>query len=226
MAQLLYERDSSDKHLKAVRRHLRLCTKNAGTKKLTDNITPFYNTLIEKQEATKVAEEARENAHDDVTFEDSALDDCIRNVFDHCEIYERNNLAERALVKVFPDKKYGDIVRMPVQDEPNAAEQIAVRIENLGESHDLFKYASVLRDCIKKVRDAINGYKESIKEQKIAEAEEEIAKADLRMQYENNYLDARKEFGKVLAERLFPSLSSRRHKITVEEEGTEEGTEQ
>ncbi len=220
MARLLYERDSTDKHLKTVRRHKRLCTKNADAKKLVTNIDPYNKTLKQKQQETNEAVERREDAHDDIMFDDSLLDDCIRNTYDHTEIYERNNPAERTLVKVFPDKKYGNIINMPIQDEPTAAEQIAVRLESLGESHDLYKHAATLRQCIKNVRNSLTAYKEAIKEQKLAEAEEEIAKAELRIQYENNYLDARKEFGKVLAERLFPSLTTSRHKLNIEEDQT------
>ncbi len=45
-----------------------------------------------------------------------------------------------------------------------------------------------------------------IKQVKTCEAEEDIAQAALRRQYENNYLDARKQLGKIRAERLFPKL--------------------
>lgn len=57
-------------------------------------------------------------------------------------------------------------------------------------------------------RKAIKAYEESIKQLKTTQAEEDIAKATLRRQYEINYLDARKQLGKTLAERLFPKLNN------------------
>jgi len=49
----------------------------------------------------------------------------------------------------------------------------------------------------------------AIRNQKMAEAEEAISQATLRRQYELNYLEARKEFGRTTAERLFPQIGSR-----------------
>jgi len=48
---------------------------------------------------------------------------------------------------------------------------------------------------------------EAVRSVKFAKAEEEIAQANLRRQYEANYLNARMNFGKISAEQLYPSLS-------------------
>jgi hypothetical protein len=45
MAQLLYPRDSSQKHMSATRRQLRLCKQGKNAQALTKHITPAYELL-------------------------------------------------------------------------------------------------------------------------------------------------------------------------------------
>ncbi len=66
-----------------------------------------------------------------------------------------------------------------------------------------------LRTRIAASRKATAAYEASGQRMKHGRAKEEIAKATLRQQYETNYLDARKQFGKTRAERLFPKLKTR-----------------
>lgn len=91
--------------------------------------------------------------------------------------------------------------------DADLVEQLAVRIESLGEEHALNTVAADLRDKAEVSRAANTTYLEAIRSQKVAEADEEIAQANLRRQYELNYLEARKTLGRAIAERLFPSFS-------------------
>ncbi len=96
---------------------------------------------------------------------------------------------------------------MKREDEPAAVEKMAMRLENLGEKHALHVSGQELRLCINNSRKAIRAYQEALQVLKVCETECEMACTALRRQYENNYLDARKQLGKVLAERLFPKLN-------------------
>ena len=60
----------------------------------------------------------------------------------------------------------------------------------------------------RRYRRAIGVDEEAIRQLKSAEAEEEIAQGKLRRKYEANYLDARKAWGRVFADRLFPQLKA------------------
>jgi hypothetical protein len=113
------------------------------------------------------------------------------------------------LLQIFPDGKFSQIVNMNREEEPATVEKLAMRIENLGEEHPLYASARELRTNINASRKAIRAYHESGQVVKMCETECEIACAALRQQYENNYLDARRQLGKVLAESLFPTFTVR-----------------
>ncbi len=105
------------------------------------------------------------------------------------------------------------------EDEPAAVEKMTMRLENLGEKHVLHVSGQELRLCINNSRKAIRAYREALQVLKVCETECEMACTALRRQYENNYLDARKQLGKVLAERMFPKLTvgSKSDKAPVKE---------
>ncbi len=114
---------------------------------------------------------------------------------------------------------------MNLQEEPDTVERLAMRTEALGKEHALYPLAAELRKQVAASRKAIKAYEDVIKQLKSCEADEEIAQATLRRQYENNYLDARKQLGKIRAERLFPKLNNaNRSAQTVEEDDREEET--
>ncbi len=208
MARLLHDQDSSDFHISAGRRHIRFCRQNKGAEKYATNIEPAYQDLINKKAITNSAKEKRQDAYDDIMLHDTTLDNYVRTLFEKCRQLDREYVSEIVLKKIFPEEKYGHIVRMPYTEEPTEVEKIAIRLESLGAAHPLYPLAAELREKVTRCQTAITNYYEAIRQQKRAEAEEEIAAAKLRQIYEINYLDARKEFGKVNAEQLFPQMSS------------------
>jgi hypothetical protein len=76
----------------------------------------------------------------------------------------------------------------------------------LGKDHSLFPLVTLLRTDIAGVNTALDAYKMAVTDLTHAQVEEETAKANLRQQYEFNYLDGRKELGVKLVERIFPVL--------------------
>ena len=89
MAQLLYERVSTRKHLSATRRHMRLCRQFNGTQFLVDQMQLPYNSLKDKHAATRQKQEQREDRYDDLLIADNQLDDQVRLVFRRCEEHDR-----------------------------------------------------------------------------------------------------------------------------------------
>jgi hypothetical protein len=209
MATLLRENDSSNKHINASARHIRLC-RQVGASTLVEAIEPKTQNLRAKQAATKTAIEAVEAAHDDILFTDGDQDNTVKNGFDECKRYDRDNPGSTALSRAFPDGRFTTITMVKTVDEPDEVDNLAARFESFGASHPLFAHAALLRQKAAAVRAKIDVYKAAIKAEKVAEADEQIAKFELRQQYEQNYLDARKLLGKPLAERLFPALGSDR----------------
>ncbi len=206
MAQLLYERQSTKAHLNAVSRHIRLCRRASGTEEVIAAINPYYKALIEKQNASEEAKQKREMAYDDVIFNDDLLDDEVRTCYDDCKKHDRKNPGRPVLNIVFPDGKFSPIINAPLKDEPDEVEQLVIRIESLGAEHPLNQTIASLKEGINNCRNALKEYHNSISTQKSVEALEEIAQANLRRQYEYNYLDLIKLFGKKHANRFFPVL--------------------
>lgn len=185
------------------------------------SIQPYFDALKSKAGLYELAVDAAQNAGDDVLLADTDLDNAVRNVFDDCKKYDRTHTGGEVLFKIFKDGTFSEIVRMPYKDEPNEVEQIAVKIESLGASHQLYQLGALLRGAVAKVRTGIEAHKTAIRESGTAVAELEIAKADAVRAYEANYLDARKALGKANAERLFPALAATNNSDT----GTETNPE-
>ena len=215
MAKLLNDKMSSQVHINNSNRHTRLCKQTKGAEGLAEAIAPKIIVLKEKRDETDKKRELYDAAHDDLMLRDAVLDDSIRNVADVAKQYDRNNPGRPVFTMLFPDGKYSDIVRAPFAKEVDKAEQIAERIKALGEEHVLAVQYAPLTRAIAEVRTAISNKQQAKTNVEMAVANEGLAQADLRKQYEFNYLDAVKLFGRKYADRLFPRTVS---KAKVEEE--------
>jgi hypothetical protein len=78
MATMLRDKDSTEKHMNTVRRHTRLCKHINGTEEFVTNIQPVFDELKEKQALTQTKTEEREDAYDDLIFQDGLLDNAVR----------------------------------------------------------------------------------------------------------------------------------------------------
>lgn len=204
MARMLNDNESTDRHLDSIRRHMRLCKQVKGAEKLAADIEPAYQDLLQKQAATQAKFDARQYALDDSIMRDADLDDSVRTAFERATQFDRENPGAQVLLKIFPEGTFSEITRVERTQEPDVVEQLAVRVESLGDQHSLKPLAAALRAKVEVSRAANAAYFEAIRNQKLAEADEEIAQANLRRQYEFNYLEARKMLGRAAAERLFP----------------------
>lgn len=222
MATLLNDNMSSQTHLSKGTRHVRLCNRTQGADQLVTNIQPSIDALKAKKLETEKQKELRDAAEDDVIYNDALLDDAIRNVSDEVKLFDRKNPGRSVYQLLFPDGKYSDIVRAPIAKEVKMAEQIAKRIENLGAEHELNSCLAPLNTAIANVRTSINGLDAQDTKVKTAIADEEGAQAELRKQYEYNYHDAAKMFGKKYANRLFPKAAAKINKEEKEEEVVEQ----
>ncbi len=214
MAQMLFDRDSTDKHLNATRRHMRFCKKIKGAETLHSAIEPHYNVLLTRQEARLAKVTLREDARDDLDFADNILDDVVRNIFDACKKYDREHPTARVLMTIFPEGKFGDLINLPVEEEPETLDNLVLRLQSLGEEHSLYKEADILMASIENSKALVTAVKNAAKEEKIAAVEEAMAQAALRNQYEKNYLQARSMFKRAVAERIFPKIKKQSAKTT------------
>lgn len=210
MAQLLSSSYSAEKCLNAGRRYQRLSKQVIEDKTLPDKLNVPISLCKSKMEVLDQKTEAREDAYDDVVLFDRFLDDGVRSLFEDCKQHDRNNPAELVLAKIFPDEKFGEIVRLPFATEVSEVEKIILRIENLGAENSLVTHRSTLKDKIGVVENALDVHSATIREEKMAQAEVEIVKQALIRQYEHNYLDVRQKYGKAMCEKVFPRIQSRR----------------
>ena len=209
MARMLRSADSADKHLDATRRHIRLCNQVTGAQKYAKAIQPQYAALTEKHAQYKQVIDNRIDAYDDMILHDREQDNSVRTAFERCKQYERENPNDPVLHIIFPHEKYGELIRKNLFKEPNSIEQLAVKFESLGPKHKLFPIAAYLRKYIACMRKSVRAFREALRKEKVAQAQEEMVKSELRTQYEANYLDARKDMGRVHADSLFPKLAQK-----------------
>lgn len=217
MAQLLSSSYSANRCMNMTRRHQRLCKQAVNDETLSAQIEPAMDLCNSKLDLLAQKKEARENAYDDLILSDKNLDDEVRSNFEECKKYDRDNPAERVLVKIFPDEKFGEIIRLPFPVEVNEVDKMILRLESLGVEHHMNPFAVKLKTKMDVVKNALSGQSETIREEKMAEAEVEIAKEALVRQYELNYLDARRKYGRSTADKLFPKVQSRNTSIETDE---------
>jgi len=221
MAQLLYEKHSAKVHMDITRRNMRLCKQVKGCEQYATRIEPFHTELAEKKKATELAKYDKESAYDDVILYDTDLDNSVRTLLEKSKQYDRENPGRPVLIQLFPDGKASSIIYASLESEPDLAMQLLARLDVLGASHVLSSQSQTIKANIDKCKAALSAYHNSITLLKAAEAAQEISKSNLRRQYEFNYLDMVKEFGKGNADRLFPAINTSRKPNTVEDGNAE-----
>ena len=205
MAQLLYERHSTNVHINIVRRHIRLARQLKGAEELVTAIEPSYNELAAKAASTVSATEETECKRDLVALADVLLDDRVRDLSDACKKYDRDHPGIPVSALLFPEGT-SPFIYAPVETEPTLVEKLILGVQSLGEGHPLAEHIGALQAAVTNCKTAITDLKAAITAEKMAEALEAIAKVNLTRQYEQNIYMASSKFGKAFANRLFPQI--------------------
>jgi hypothetical protein len=205
MAQLLYERHSTNVHINIVRRHIRLARQLKGAEELVTAIEPSYNELAAKAASTVSATEETECKRDLVALADVLLDDRVRDLSDACKKYDRDHPGIPVSALLFPEGT-SPFIYAPVETEPTLVEKLILGVQSLGEGHPLAGHIGALQAAVTNCKTAITDLKAAITAEKMAEALEAIAKVNLTRQYEQNIYMASSKFGKAFANRLFPAI--------------------
>ena len=92
-----------------------------------------------------------------------------------------------------------------------------IHFGSFAQKHPLYANVALLHKKIDAGKKAILAKNNAIRVEKMAEAEVDIDKEAVIRQYENNYLDARKKYGKPAAEKLFPETRPRGSLVETEE---------
>jgi len=145
MAKMLYDRDSTERHVEAAKRFIRLCKRMGGTEELVAGIEPALAGLESKRAEAAGQAEARMYASDALVLADAQLDNAVRTAFERCQQFDRTSAAALVLPNIFPGESFGDLVRTPVLEEPDAVRELVVRLESLDEQHELYAVAAELR---------------------------------------------------------------------------------
>jgi len=204
MAQLLYERHSTNVHLNIVKRHIRLARQIKGAEDLVAAIEPFYNELAAKAANTINVTGETEFKRDLLAFADVSLDDKVRDVYEAGKKYDRDHPGIPVTTLLFPEG-ISPVIYAPVESEPTLVEKLILGIQSLGD-HPLGEYIASLQSAVENSKTAIGELKEAITDEKMAEALESIAKVNLTRQYALNIYAASSKFGKTYANRLFPQI--------------------
>jgi len=217
MARQLNDSMSSEVHINNSLRHSRSCKQTKGAAEFANKIDPFITELDTKHLETKKVKLLQDNAYDDLLFNEGGLDDRIRTISDAAKQHDRENPAQSVYKLLFPNGGYSSILRYSFAKKADAAEEIKERIKSLGTEHSLSAQITPLEENIAKVRSSLSALQQAKTNVRTAVANEEVAQANLRKQYEHNYLDAIKMFGKTFANRLFPQSASKKKIEEIEE---------
>lgn len=206
MAQLLYERHSTNVHLNIVKRHIRLARQIKGAEELVTAIEPFYNELAAKAANTTNVTGETEFKRDLLAFTDVSLDDKVRDLYEASKKYDRDHPGIPVTALLFPDG-ISPVIYAPLETEPTWVEKLILGVQSLGEGHLLTEHIGTLQDALTQSRAAFGELKSAIAAEKMAEGLEAIAKVNLTRQYEQNIYAASSKFGKAYANRLFPAIN-------------------
>lgn len=204
----LFERDSIPRVLDAAERCMRLCRQNRNADKYEKSLIPSYNDMMEKNQQRIKAGNDCTAAYDLVRLFDLNLDDCLRKVHSRSKEYDRENPGSSTLTMLFPKGNITPVITMPLDEEPDEAEQIAQKLTALGEQHPLYPLAKEIIDAVADCRKALKAQEEVTKVYYQTRTAAELSKLALIRQYNGMYFVAASEVGKSFAERLFPQLSA------------------
>ena len=210
MAKMMNNSMSSDAQITTANRHKRLC-QQYGAEELSTAITSPIMVLEARQKASLEKRNARFTSYDFRMMLDGQLDDAIRNISAATKQFDRDNAGRPLYPVLFPEGGFTAITNASFHDELDKAQQLLQRLKSMGEGHVLLAHIETTTARIAACRTAEADFYQAVTEEKTALAEELLAKTELCKQYEFNYLDAIKLFGKTHANRLFPkSVSSKK----------------
>tara|TARA_R110001583_G_scaffold25760_6_gene93089 strand:+ start:3209 stop:3874 length:666 start_codon:yes stop_codon:yes gene_type:complete len=221
MARMLHTRMSSESILSNAGRHQSLCKQVPGAEHLATAIQPVINNLKEKKSLSLTALEDKGTAYDNMVLKDTILDDVVRDISDAAKQYDRKNIGRGIYTSLFPDGKTTSITNVSYSQEPIEADKFLSRFDKFEEGNSLLAHKAPLTAAIADARTMISAYVLAIDKEKMALEIESSAQDDVIRQYEFNYLDAAKLFGKKYANRLFPKTPKYK-KIEVVEEALAE----
>jgi hypothetical protein len=205
MAEMLRDSDSSVKHLSIARRHIRLYTLQSGAEFLVANMQSSYTQLQTTFTAKRAAQEAEEDARDDLEFRGRDAADTLRTISERAKQHDREHPGDNAFAHVFPEGGFSEYITSQGTVSASNCGVIAKRIAELGANHPMMAFAGDLNARVTAIDEGQTNYDTALRARKMAEADDELAQAALRRAYEHNALDAQKKFGK-RADRLFPRI--------------------
>jgi hypothetical protein len=211
MARLIYKQDSTALHRRLTRRHIRLCGQVKGGAPYAQAIQPKLNNLLQKEQKETAADEVYENTYDDLILKDSELDNAVRTLYERSRQYDREN-AGNVSVLLFPDLTFSDIVNMPYSEEPKKVSSLIQKLGTLDANHELRALADTLQQKVNAVNSALSARQKAADSVRRCQVDKELAKNEVRAQYEDNYLEARRTLGRQVAESLFPKVPSKSSK--------------
>jgi len=213
---MLSTRMSSESILSNATRHQRLCKQVPGAEKFATAIQPVVDKLKEKHQISVNAYDEKGAAYDNVVLKDTVLDDVVRDISDAAKQYDRKNVGFGIYTALFPDGKITTITNASLGEEPDKAENLLLRFSIFEEGNTMLTHKVTLTTAIADDRLAITAYQQAITDEKKALGDETMAQEAVIKQYQFNYWDASKLFGKKYTNRLFPkSPRPRKDKVEV-----------
>jgi hypothetical protein len=206
--QTLTTTDSIPRALRAARRHLRLA-RRAGHPEalaLAERIQAPLEALKAKHQARLEAATAVEDAYDDWTQDDGALDRAVRSVQRRCLGYDAEHPGAGTAALLFRGLTASEVTYAPRDREPDLVAAIVARGAELPADHPAAPQLPELTALADASRAAHRRYVDVAQRRVAAAAEADLARVALIRAYRDNAIDIERAVGKAFAESCFPLL--------------------
>lgn len=207
MAQSIRQENSAEKNELTSKRHASLCAQVPGAEVLAQAISPAIANLDEKVLIFKTRNEESTQALDVLIYNTTLLRNQLRNTADKLKGYDRDNPTSNSMGVVFPDNLTPILTTSPF-DTPKEVSKIVSKLQGLGNEHPAFGDIPKITEKIDICSQSIVKCNEADSKLKLAEADLEVAHGVLIKQYNNNILEAKKLFGNVFSDHLFPKTKT------------------
>ncbi len=198
------EQSSTDKHIEVAKQHVSDCNRVKDCETYAVKMSLAIEVLQGIRFAITALDAKKKSCYNNTILTYADLDIEIRNTFEACKSFDKNNNTS-ILSEIFPENKNTNKFKAAIFAEVGSASKIVDRLKDLGSDHPLAILVHPLQKTERKHKTAIKEHKVAITEWDTIIEQEKVAQADLRLQYENNYLEISSLFDNKVVNQIFPN---------------------
>ncbi|MCC6521221.1 MAG: hypothetical protein IT373_01040 [Polyangiaceae bacterium] len=208
MAQMLSKTDSPAKVARAVRRHIRLA-KRTGHPKAIELALRIDAPAAAQKTAVSAANEAAdavEDAFDDWSKADAALDRLVKRAHRRCADFDADNAGAGTAALVFAGVPPSVVTETRREEEPDIVAKLVARGQKLPEGHLAIPLLPELTAAADASRAAERAWIDAYQHAEATKGAVDVARLGVVAQYRDNFIDIGRAAGPDVADACFPTL--------------------